>query len=420
MSGPRAAGANDPNIPRRKEISSRDVFVWMGHGNEVPIEFHERRTVPDGKIIVLLAEYGKPVKASRAEDIWKDMATNPEAFRDPGSEAAKALLKDTVHVYYPGDKIPKFLYYPFLVQQESRKWTAYPSGVYKMDMEKKSGFSLPANESGTWKKQNVSDGPIPWNTIFSGDENKMFLENVKAKNSVIAAASMYHRKELLEKVFVRDSDELLDELPAGIHYFMSCRLIKGQAAKVFQFLNKLKEDIEFLIQYYTFTRNGYNFHSYNEQREYFETKMKNEIYNGPLHKLLIRTFFAEEEDIPTNANEDYFIEDFILFGGSFEREGRLYDVLRCIAAAQRQSAIFGPFTGEEYIEKFTTELHDFKNHRKNAQSKLFFQQFDIVLKEGLKDILEPAERRRRNSLAQQQKAGRRTRKLKKKSKSKTR
>ncbi len=425
MSGPRAAGANDPNIPRRKEISSRDVFVWMGHGNEVPIEFEDRRTVPDGKIIVLLAEHGKPVKAYRGEAIWKKMATNPEVFRKPESEETKALLKDTVHVYYPGDKLPKFLYYPFLVQKEFGKWAAYPSGVYKLDMEKESGFALPANESGAMKKLNVSRDPVPWNTIFSGDENKTFLENVKEKNRAInASASMNGRKAELERVFVKDSNELIDDLPDGIHYFMSCRLIKGQAARVIYFFEKLREDIEFLIQYgelQTFrgTNDYFKFEDFYKKKEAeLETRIRGEIYNGPLHKLLLRTYFIQNDDsntVPENHNEDYFISEY------FFNEG-LNDVLRCINATIAQSSQRGPFTADEFIDYFNEELEAFKKSpsRQLAPHKLFFQKLDEVIREGLRHVLEPVEKTRRKSLVQQQKAGRRTRKLKKKSKSKTR
>lgn len=425
MSGPRAAGANDPNIPRRKEISSRDVFVWMGHGNEVPIEFNERRTVPDGKIIVLLAEYGKPVKAYRGEDIWKGMATNPEVFRRPESKETQALLSGTVHIYYPGDRIPKFLYYPFLVQKEPEKWAAYPSGVYKLDMEKESGFALPSNGSGAMKKENVSRGPIPWDTIFSGDENKVFLENVKAKNSAIVTPSMYHKKEALEKVFVKDSDELLDELPDGIHYFMSCRLIKGQAAQVASFFNKLKEHAEFLIEYLNFFELGIDHwdmgitkEQYNIKSQLLKNKLYEEVYTGPLRPILLRSILAKDEDISEEAlaNESYIF---------FTMEHFLKEVFniikRCIEATQMQSRMRGPFTADEYIETFRGELEGFiARSRHNAEYQLFFQLIHDIIKDGLKDILEPVERRRRNSLVQQQKAGRRTRKLKKKSKSKTR
>ncbi len=425
MPGPSAAGANDPNIPRRKEISSRDVFVWMGHGNEIPIEFDERKAVPDGKIIVLLAEYGKPVKGYRGEDIWKKMATNPEVFRKPESETTKALLKDTVHVYYPGDKLPKFLYYPFLVQKDSGKWAAYPSGVYKLDMEKKSGFALPSTESGEMEKRNVSRGPVPWNNIFSGDENKALLENAKEKNRAInASASMNGRKAELERVFVKDSNELIDELPNGIHYFMSCRLIKGQAARVIHFFEKLKEDIEFLIQYCEFqnfkgTNDYFKFEDfYKKKGEDLETRMSGEIYNGLLHKLLLRTYFIRNDDsntVPENADEDYLISEYFLHEG-------LNDVLRCINATLLQSSQRGPFTADEFIDYFNDELKGFKKSpsRQLAPYKLFFQKLDEVIREGLRHILEPVEKTRRLSIAQQQKAGKRTRKLKKKSKSKTR
>jgi hypothetical protein len=275
------------------------------------------------------------------------------------------------------------------------------------------------------KKQNVSRGPIPWNTIFSGDENKVFLENVKAKNTAIGIPSMYHKKEALEKVFVKDSDELLDELPDGIHYFMSCRLIKGQAAQVALFFNKLKEHAEFLIEYLNFFELGIDHwdmgitkEQYNIKSQLLKNKFYEEVYNGPLRPILLRSILAKDEDISEEALAN---ESYIFFTMEYFLKEVFNIMKRCIEATQMQSRMRGPFTADEYIETFRGELEGFiARSRHNAEYQLFFQLIHDIIKNGLKDILEPVERRRRNSLVQQQKAGRRTRKLKKKSKSKTR
>jgi hypothetical protein len=420
-SGPAAAGANNSNIPRRKEISSRDVFVLMGHGNEVPIEFNDRRKVPDGKIIVLLAEYGKPVKSYHGEEIWESMAKNPEVFLRPESEEAKKMLTgafgDTIHVYYPGDRIPKFLYYPFLVQNQGGRWSAYPSGIFKLDMAKETGYALPTNGSGKMKKLNVSRGSVPWDTIFSGEENKEFLKNIREKNSSFIAPSMYHRKEEIEKVFVKDSDKLLDELPDGIHYFMSCRLIKGQAAQVAAFFDKLLKDIDFVIYYLWLFEEGTDYldkkmtkSKYEKELIDYERKMYDEVYTGPLRPILIRTYpVLKEGNLPENEGEDYmyFYDTRVI--------PLLKNVKRCIEATRLQNVTGGQFTADEFLQQFNLELSGFKKANNwNTNAQFFYKLIDDIIKTGLKHILEPSERIRRKSILQQQKAGRKTRKLKKK------
>ncbi len=419
MSGPRAAGANESNIPRRKEISSRDVYVWMGHGNEIPIDFNERRTVPDGKIVVLLAEHGKPVKSYRGEDIWKSMAKNPTPFLRPDSEETKGLLSETVHIYYPGDKIPKFLYYPFLVQYQRGKWSAYPSGVYKLNMAKAgntSGYALPTNESGEMKKINVSSGPIPWNDIFSGEQNRELLANAKAKNSVIADISMYHRKEELEKVFVKESDDLLERLPNGIHYFMSCRLIKGQAAEIIDFINTLKKEIEKSLPFFNFIKrdraewieDGLSEEVYNAKLDSLYENFNTELYSGPLGPIFKKSAFAKEEDYNESTNSDNMYSEYTIV--------TVFDsILKCINATNNRDRQLGPLTGEEYLDTFMSEFKEFKiRWKKGSNIYNLFEDFEGIVKDGLKPILEPVEKTRRKSLVQQGKGGKRTRKIKQK------
>lgn len=228
---PAAAGANDEDI---------NAYAFFGHGQELPQEFNDRVVVPPGKTIILFAEHNKPVGYGNVEFHYKNIKVNPNKFKHPFS-----IHPSYVRVYPPGAKFPKLEYYPWAYV----KGGGILSGMHKIPID---------NTESTLK---IVPGVAPhkfFETFFKGEMNEFLLhytpldkpslldQYMSLINSVLGKHNPQVLNEMWKKmknVNIRLDEHLLENLPDGVHYFFSCRMIEGQRAQMLEilgnYINKL-------------------------------------------------------------------------------------------------------------------------------------------------------------------------------------
>lgn len=265
--GPRAAGAGNTKTetePSPTNLTSyarkmpnsieRRMFTYMGHGNELPIDFNERKVVPPGRVIVFFAEHARPVKSYVGNMIWAQMANEPDLFLNPLSPEFKEQRPEA-RVYLPGDKLPRVLYYPFLIQRTPSGIEAFQSGVYEINQASNATYALPIqeNELGVGpKKFKLRAGvPFPIDEIVSGGANYELRDKIKDLYEDHKNDSFSDLIKLFEGKPEIKLDDYIDTIPKGIHYFMSCRMIKGQHAllktelnAIFRTLQTFQEELQ--------------------------------------------------------------------------------------------------------------------------------------------------------------------------------
>lgn len=400
--GSRAAGSGSPKLsnsrPRRTmPVGITDVYLYAGHGNQIPGEtFEERSVVPPGKVFIFFAEHAKPFKSYLFDSIWELMSKNPELFEDPFTnfDRIKSVAGGTMRIYKEGDKIPSIEYSPYAGLSNGQ---LYPSGVYAPNKEETPN-ALPAYE--------ISKGAGLLD-IYKGNQNKTFFQSCFQTNLETATLSSVKNKH----INIRD---LLHCLPNGIHYFLSCRLIQGQAKQIRDIIHNFMDTIQDLSSFlfYKDNVNDYTMEhkiplNWKRNWEALSYDVQESKIRNTLGGFLKISFYLPEETY-TNIPEDVFEKNYF---DTTEIKAILDEIYK-IYMQLATSPLAREQTGEEFLDDFLLNLNEMKE-RKHRFVKII-DTFIELLHEKLQVVLGPVGVMRTKSTGQQnQSAGKREKKTRK-------
>lgn len=208
-----------------------DSFLVLGHGIESPIEFEERNTIPDGIVLVTIAECG--IVTTEEEvcpmvEAFTD-SVNKDIFADPRRNKAAIqgfLNGKDVHIFEPGDRYPNLTLQMFLDWSDNDYVKIFKSGLYKFPI-KKEDFTI--GEGSTFcqklfKRLSPYKGFLQ---IMPDDFNakEMFEGSLYPTPGEVMTLIDSHkrRSDRIKKAVTIPLETLFEKAGPGVYYYVVCR-----------------------------------------------------------------------------------------------------------------------------------------------------------------------------------------------------
>lgn len=102
-------------------MSDPPVYIMLGHGTEIPVDFHKRNTLPPPPwsptaefTLVTSTECGRTTTSEQLSHLIEVLKANEALARDPytNREELSRILGFEIRVYKRGDRYPKLFYKP--------------------------------------------------------------------------------------------------------------------------------------------------------------------------------------------------------------------------------------------------------------------------------------------------------------------
>jgi hypothetical protein len=210
-----------------------DAFLVLGHGVENPIEFEERKKIPDGITLVTLAECGL---TTSIEEVCPGLQafTNPD-FRDiilnPKKNKAiiESFLKKKIHVYEKDKPYPDLSVQLYTDWSDDESVEVFKSGLYKFpiaidDIQIGEGATLCEKAFSSFAPYNGYLKEMP----DDFDPKPMYKGSIFPKlTDIEAKLSETKRSDVFKKSFTYSLENLFEEGGAGVYYFVVCRAPKN-------------------------------------------------------------------------------------------------------------------------------------------------------------------------------------------------
>ena len=218
-------------------ITDVPIHIMIGHGQERTIQFHHRKKMDEGRVLVTFTDHGKPVEFGEnicllnrifANKDNKDVIDN--IFKKSNKAKTKQLFKKEglkINMYYPGDRYPELLFkmpYSWTRNEENKK--RFDITVGKVNAA--NGAKHLACKSGVFDFPIPSLNPekIPAGTaVHFGCRNTcVALKELTFEQGVSVYKEITRgTKYPLEPDVSKSVTEIMDELGEGIYVYPVCR-----------------------------------------------------------------------------------------------------------------------------------------------------------------------------------------------------
>lgn len=215
-----------------------DSFLVLGHGIESPIEFEERNVIPEGIVLVTIAECGIITTTEEVCPIVEAFSnpSNKDTFANPrgNKKAITGFLngKD-VHIFEPGDRYPNLLLQMFLDWNHDKYINIFKSGLYKFPIQKEE-FTI--GEGSTFCEQLFKRiGPYKGFSQLMPEDfraKEMFEGSVYPTPEDVIALTDTHKRQSdrIKKGVTVPLETLFEKGGPGVYYYVVCRHPKNVKA----------------------------------------------------------------------------------------------------------------------------------------------------------------------------------------------
>lgn len=208
-----------------------DSFLVLGHGIESPIEFEERNTIPEGIVLVTIAECGIVTTIDEVCPMVTAFANpdNATIFAEPrrNKPAIQGFLngKD-IHIFEPGDRYPNLMLQMFLDWNNDTYVNVFKSGLYKFPIAKEE-FAI--GQGSTFCEQLFKKiGPYKGFMQIMPDNfdaREMFEGSIYPTPTEVLALVDKHtrRSDKIKKAVTIPLETLFEKGGPGVYYYVVCR-----------------------------------------------------------------------------------------------------------------------------------------------------------------------------------------------------
>ena len=208
-----------------------DSFLVLGHGIESPVNFEKRATIPEGIVLVTIAECGI---VTRTEDVCPivEAFSNPDnaaIFAEPRRNKAAItgfLNGKDVHIFEAGDKYPTLMLQMFLDWSQDEYTEIFKSGLYTFPIVKDE-FMI--GEGDTFcNKLYTKMGPykgFSQTMPADFDAKQMFKGSLYPTDEEVLGLVDTHRKksQAIKKAVTVPLETLFEKGGPGVYYYVVCR-----------------------------------------------------------------------------------------------------------------------------------------------------------------------------------------------------
>jgi len=206
-----------------------NTYLILGHGTESLIDFNDRPQIPEGIVLVTIAECGIittrdevcPMVEAFSKEENSEILANPQVYQ----EKIKGFLngKD-FHYYKEGDKYPKLTLQMFLDWPRDTETEIFKSGTYTFPLEKSMECSSFFKKIGPYK-----DGRKLFERLVPDDYSSEFMYKGSIKpleSEVDEILKKTKNVNILKKSLTMSLEEIFKAGGPGIYYYVVCRSIK--------------------------------------------------------------------------------------------------------------------------------------------------------------------------------------------------
>jgi hypothetical protein len=187
-------------------------FIFLGHGGEIPGEWGDRKTLPEGYTLVAFTQCGLATYTDKISNFLNWAKRSQDWSMNPGKHAAEIgkIFETEVRVYEAGDSYPQLVYSP-LLSHNSGGATAYAraSGFHALPLIVENTMTTPMKVNTTTPLK-VSDAL----SIYSGALYPT-VDNIVGKT----ISDIQKIKIPIETIF--------GKFGPGVYYWPICRSLEG-------------------------------------------------------------------------------------------------------------------------------------------------------------------------------------------------